>query len=167
MPYKDNPFLYDNFLENYYVFFEPWSQRQSMSCAKCGYPVHGSSCIACTSCSRWTHAKKVCSNPSSVDAKREAIINSFRCSHCSAETAIGTDQMDSVDSSPQLKSVLNLMLRELQECKERISQLRDDCLHLRKENSDIKSALGRLQNTKTPKNAPPSSITVSPSRRHS
>lgn len=119
--------------------------KTTTKCVKCSQNTLGSSSIACSKCSQWTHAKKACSDLSSTEAKRDVIINAFLCSKCvkgGQDEPIEVDPSDGdLSISGDLKSILTTIVNELRECKSDIQALIKENANLRRENGEIKSLL--------------------------
>lgn len=120
-------------------------QRNGVRCTSCGDPIQNSSCISCASCSRWTHAKKACSQLSPSDAKQEAKIKAFLCSQCKVTAAPDPTAAAAAGDAKAIGAAVCIILHELRECKKQLSMLHETNLALTRENATIKSSLTALQ----------------------
>lgn len=128
---------------------DPKRHKMSSLCVTCGRSTVNATRIACIKCFGWTHAKQACSGLTSVEAKREAVVNEFLCSKCTeagqSDVAIDSvDDEDIINDSSGLKAILTSIVKELSECKDQLKSLIKDNASLRCENSEIKNLLKSL-----------------------
>lgn len=128
---------------------DPKRHKMSSLCVSCGRSTVDATRIACIECSGWTHAKQPCSGLTSVEAKREVVVNQFVCSKCTktgpSDVAIDSiDDEDIINDSGGLKAILTSIAKELSECKDQLKSLIKDNASLRCENSEIKNLLKGL-----------------------